>query len=180
MKSRDELLKAVTYPEDVIDVLGWGSVRVRGISLGSELVISFVEAPVDRPVVNPAIPSAPKAGEKATVAERTAVRVAHEIVSASLQREWSQPSEDEKFRRRIIAAVVLGLIDIDGNRVFTWDDATALRTDHWQVCVEIATKVFELSGGVALDEGKDSSESIQDSDASTGSASDTSDDSPTS
>lgn len=79
------------------------------------------------------------------------------------------PSEREQQIRRWVAAVIMGTINEDGSRVFRWDDADSLREKHWNTVVAIATKAFELAsrGAVgSVEEGKESSENLQDSEPS--------------
>lgn len=69
------------------------------------------------------------------------------------------PSDDERIKRSFTAAVVMGVVEADGSRAFTWADADDLRAKHWLSVKAVADAVFTLSSGDTivpdLAEGKD-------------------------
>lgn len=82
------------------------------------------------------------------------------FVNAPLE-DGAEPSVDEINKRTLVAAVVMGVVEDDGSRAFTWADADDLRAKHWRTVVDVATAVFDLAKGdeivASIDEGKASS-----------------------
>lgn len=117
--TRDQILAADDLRTGYVDVPEWGGrVRVRGVPVASVDYIRFVEAPLRDDDGN--------------------------ILVDNTGHPLPVP-RDERAKRTTIAGVIKGAIDEDGNRLFRWEDATALRTKQYQACLKVAAKAFELA-----------------------------------
>ena len=152
--SREDILASNTFPIDTIEAFG-GTVRITGIPMGDPDYNAYINAPVERPTLPADIADLVPQGGSA--AERAAATAATSVAREALARAWATPSEEEVRNRKFVAAVILGTIDDNGNRLFTFADADALRRLHWVDVCRVAAAIFDLTRGVAPD-GSDTEE----------------------
>lgn len=116
---RERILDRIDLPTEIIHIPRWDQhVLIRAAPMASPAYVSFQTSTRDRSVV-------------------TTTASGHQVVN-----------ERELTIRRNIGAVVLCALDPDTEeRLFTWDDAAALREKHYNSVLLISAKAFELAGG---------------------------------
>jgi len=140
--TREQILGTVGFPTDEIEVpfLG-GTVRVTGIGFSDQNLKAYVNAPVLRPV-----PIPDEEPPRFKGPDRHTARVTWEMLRNARREQYGAPTAEERQSRTMIGSVVLGVIDANGERLFTWEDADWLAAHlSSNALSDIAVRVSELS-----------------------------------
>src|SRR3989304_3566415 len=157
--TRDEILRSSASPITEIEVPAFGgTVLIRAIPMGHERLAAYVNAPVLREIPETDLSKLDgliRMGKDASKAEKTAAASANRILKASLGRQYTEPDDHQKFRRKVTGAFILGVVDVEGNRIWDWSDAQTIRdTLNWNAVCNTATAIWDLSAGASLADAK--------------------------
>ena len=157
--NRDDILRSAATPITEIEVPAFGgTVLIRAIPMGHERLAAYVNAPVLREVPETDLSKLDgliRMGKDASKAEKTAAATANRILKASLGRQYTEPDDDEKFRRKVTGTFILGVVDVEGTRIWDWSDAQTIRdTLNWNAVCNTATAIWDLSVGASLADAK--------------------------
>lgn len=112
-KSRAEILGSpFDPPSKAVDIPGWGEISIIPVSPMDKRLIRFANRPLE-------VEKGPGGRPRFEVA-----------------------SEEEKWARRVVGKVILGVVGPDGEPMFTFDDEDALRTpQQWGSVTAAAAEI---------------------------------------
>lgn len=160
--TRDQIQSAARQPVDTIPApksFGEGTITIRGVSMADEYFQAYISAPVLRPEDPDAEPAnLIKAPSGANAKEKAAYRSANVLIGQALSRQYTEPNADERSLRIVVGTFIMGVIDENGEPLYTFKDARGLRDNSIAPYVgvgEVADAIIDLSNAAgSIEESK--------------------------